>query len=530
MLTNRAETARRAPARGVLAFLACAVLGLSACSSSSTPASTSTSTSTANAAKPTLNVGIIEAPLSLDPSSGAAGPYTPMLTLEYEPLITLSPSGQLVPGLATSWHYVGSGNTNFELTLRQDARFADGTPVNAAAVKSWFEYNAKSPGEVAVLGVLKSVSTVGNWTVDMQLSTPNPQIPLILAANWGMIGSPAGVAKPSLLAGGEAGGAGPYQVVPAESVIGTQYTYVPNKYYYDQSMIRYGKIVVKIITSASSLLEAAETGEVDAAYGSTLTAAAAAQAGLTVYSAQSGVNQLIFTDLNGTVVKALGNASVRQALNMAVDRAAIVQGIVGKYGSPTSEPELGPGYLPGLDNYYSYNPGKAKAMLAAAGYPNGFTMSVVSWVDPSVGGTILEAVAHYLAAVGVTLKVYQPPTGADFVSATASKGTYTGAQILTNIGGTGSSAIEDYQDWESPTSILNVYKSTDPMLASLYAQALSASNPLPVEQSMIQREVTQAETLPIYKYEFLWYVGKHVGGFQMSNGNPQPDIAAWYPA
>jgi peptide/nickel transport system substrate-binding protein len=241
------------------------------------------------------------------------------------------------------------------------------------------------------------------------------------------------------------------------------------------------------------------------------------------------VNQLVFTDLNGTVQKALGNVSVRQALNMAIDRSAIVQGIVGKYGSPTSEPELGAGYVPSLDNYYPYNPQKAKALLASAGYPNGFTISVVSWVDPSVGSTILDAVAKYLAAVGVTLKIYQPPTGSDFVTATASKGTYTGAQILTNIGGTGSSAVEDYQDWLSPTSILNVYKSTDPTLGGLYSQALQATNPVPLEQAMIQREVTQADTLPIYKYEFIWYVGKNVGGFQMSNGNPQPDIAQWYP-
>jgi peptide/nickel transport system substrate-binding protein len=320
-----------------------------------------------------------------------------MLFLAYAPLIALSPSGQLEPGLATSWHYVGSGNTNFEFTLRQGARFSDGTPVNAAAVKAWLEYNAKSPAETASLGVLKSVQTTGDDTVDVQLATPNPEIPLILAGNWGMVGSPAGVAKPSLLAGGAAGGAGPYQVVPSQTVIGTQYTYVPNNYYYNKSAIKYAKIVVKIVTSGSSLLQAAETGEVDAAYGSTLTAAAAAAAGLKVYSAQSSVNQLVFTDLNGTVQKALGNVQVRQALNMAVDRSAIVQGIVGKYGSPTSEPELGAGYVPGLDNYYPYDPQKAKSLLASAGYPNGFTISVVSWVDPSVGSTILDAVAKYPA-------------------------------------------------------------------------------------------------------------------------------------
>jgi peptide/nickel transport system substrate-binding protein len=525
MITCRTRAGWLAPTRISFAVLAAVLAAVSACSSSGG----STASQAASGTGGTLTVGIVEAPLSLDPSSGAAGPYTPMLNMAYEPLIAIAPSGQLVPGLATSWHYVGSGNTQFELTLRHDARFSDGTPVDAAAVKTWFEYNAKSPGEVATLGTFKSLQTVGQWTVEFQLSNPNPEIPLVLAGNWGMVGSPAGVAKPSLLAGGEQGGAGAYQIVPSQTVIGTQYTYVPNTYFYDKSEVKYGKVIVKIITSASSLLQAAETGEVDVAYGSTSTAAAAAAAGLKVYSAQSGVNELVFTDRDGKVVKALSDPRVRQALNLAVDRAVIVQGIVGKYGEPTSEPELGLGYSASLNNYYSYDPQKAKQLLAAAGYPNGFTLSVVSWVDPSVGSTVLEAVAKYLAAVGVTLKVYQPPTGTDYVQATGSKGTYTGAQVLTNIGGTGSTAVEDYQDWMSPSSLLDVYKADDPTLAGLYSTALTASNPGPDEQAMIEREVTQADTLPIYKYEFLWYVSSHVGGFQITTGRPQPDFTELYP-
>ena len=114
MLRGRAEARRLTPPRIMFAFLAAATVALSACSSAST------SSSAAGGATQTLTVGIVEAPLSLDPSSGAAGPYTPMLFLAYAPLIALSPSGQLVPGLATSWHYVGSGNTSFELTLRQN--------------------------------------------------------------------------------------------------------------------------------------------------------------------------------------------------------------------------------------------------------------------------------------------------------------------------------------------------------------------------------------------------------------------------
>ena len=64
---------------------------------------------------------------------------------------------------------------------------------------------------------------------------------------------------------------------------------------------------------------------------------------------------------------------VRQALNYAVNRQAVTQAIYGKYGVPTDETGSLDGLVPSLQNYYSYNPAKAKSLLAAAGYPNGFT-------------------------------------------------------------------------------------------------------------------------------------------------------------
>jgi ABC-type transport system substrate-binding protein len=54
-----------------------------------------------------------------------------VLALAYEALIHMKPDGSLAPGLATSWHYVGKGNTTFTFTLRHDAMFSDGTPVDA---------------------------------------------------------------------------------------------------------------------------------------------------------------------------------------------------------------------------------------------------------------------------------------------------------------------------------------------------------------------------------------------------------------
>jgi peptide/nickel transport system substrate-binding protein len=519
------ETGGCATRRGRLLWILGPVLALITAlviaASSAAPASAASSK--------TLTVGIVEGPLSLNPQVGGAGPYSPMYGLAYSTLIDIAPSGSYVPGLAKSWKYVGSGNKTFELTLRQNAKFSDGTPVTASDVKTWLQYASKS-ALVGSLISIKSISTIGQSTVEIHLAQPNPELPQIFTANWGMIASPKGIANPKLLAGGQEGGAGPYELVPSQSVANSKYTYVPNKYYFDKSQIHYSKIVVQIITSASSLLEAVKSGQIDAAYGSTETAAAAQSGGLKVYSAASGVNLLVITDRGGKAVKALGNPKVRQALNYAINRKVITEAVAGKYGTPTSDPEIGPGATPALNNYYTYNPKKAKQLLASSGYSEGFTFHVVSWVDPSVGSTVLLAAAKYLAAVGVTMDVYQPPTGIDYVTAVKQFGTYTAQQVLTNNGGTGASAIEDYDNLLAPDSGIatNIYHATDPTLAALYGQALSAANPVPVEQSMVKRIVSQAYTLPIYRYDYLWYASSKIGGIQITSSVPQPDIADWY--
>lgn len=59
-----------------------------------------------------------------------------MFSLAYAGITHLNPDGTVAPALATSWSYVGTGNETFEFTLRHDARFSDGTPVTASAVKA----------------------------------------------------------------------------------------------------------------------------------------------------------------------------------------------------------------------------------------------------------------------------------------------------------------------------------------------------------------------------------------------------------
>ena len=86
--------------------------------------------------------------------------------------------------------------------------------------------------------------------------------------------SPRAIAHPKLF-NNETYGEGPYVLDPSQTVTGDHYTFVPNKFYYDPTQIRFKKVIVKVIASKASILQALETHEIDIADGDVTTASAA---------------------------------------------------------------------------------------------------------------------------------------------------------------------------------------------------------------------------------------------------------------
>jgi peptide/nickel transport system substrate-binding protein len=138
-------------------------------------------------------------------------------------------------------------------------------------------------------------------------------------------------------------------------------------YYYHHAAIRFSKVVVRVIPSPASMLEAMTTGQVDVAQGTTSTAdAAAAFAGIDVLYASQAVGGLWFLDRSGTLSPPIADVRVRRALNYAIDRRAITESLIGRYGEPTSEVITTDGFDPEFQDYYEYDPARARALLAEA--------------------------------------------------------------------------------------------------------------------------------------------------------------------
>jgi peptide/nickel transport system substrate-binding protein len=105
--------------------------------------------------------------------------------LAYEPLIKQSSDGSLQPGLATKWSYVGTGNKEFDLTIRTGVKFANGEDVTPQAVADSLNYFTKGSGPTTASfsGVTATVS--GTDGVKLVSKTANPVLPQLLATvDW----------------------------------------------------------------------------------------------------------------------------------------------------------------------------------------------------------------------------------------------------------------------------------------------------------------------------------------------------------
>jgi peptide/nickel transport system substrate-binding protein len=486
-------------------------------------------------AKPILTIGISSGPSSLDPAEGAPGADSLLDLLSNAAITKQAPGGPVLGDLATTYHYIGSDNRHFMFTLRHDARFSDGSPVDAEAVRTWLRYFLASHGpEVAALGDVSSIDVIGKWTVELNLAAPNPNLPRVLsqAYDCGLVASPRALAAPGNLSR-ISDGAGPYVLVPSATLANKQYTYVPNRYYYDKSAIKFRRIVVTVIHDAGSMLRAVDSGAVEVATGNLVTASQAAFASLRVLSYRSAWNGLVFVYSSGLPADPLDDVRVRQALNYAVDRQSIAELAVGpdvgKYGAPGSIPAAAALWgaptseLPTIDafdekyrTFYSYDPARARRLLAAAGYAHGLRLYVKPLTGTPNASLVLRAITDDLASAGVSVTT-QPTAGL-----AAAVQVQEPSQPMSTLFANDSS--------QSPAPAV-VTASQDTVLGRLWQRALGMFPPAAAAswRDMSVRLTTRAWAMPLYQIDSLYYVSRRVGGVAASALTSVPDPTSWYP-
>jgi peptide/nickel transport system substrate-binding protein len=203
-----------------------------------------------------------------------------------------------------------------------------------------------------------------------------------------------------------------------------------------------------------------------------------------------------------------------------------VKALVGKYGHPTSQFLTPDGADSALENAYPYDPQKAKSLLAAAGYPDGFTMKVIAqgWMG-NLGTPFAQAVAKYLSQVGVTLDITSAATPAQFIAQLANYPAVLAASA------TQSPTAQTFRVFFSPRGAFNPTTWSDETLNQLYQQGseANADEATTYWQQINKYVVLHALSLPVAATGPLFFVSKKITGVGATSERPLPVGREWLP-
>ena len=357
----------------------------------------------ASAAKTTLVVGMNIEPAGLDPTV-AAPVAVGQVTWQnvFEGLVALDRSGAIVPGLAESWTISPDGLV-YTFKLRSGVAFHDGSPFDASVARFTLD-RARGPQSLnpqkRFFSTIAAVEAPDATTLVVRLSQPTGNLLYWLA--W-----PAAVMVSPTTADGDAThpvGTGPFRFVSWQK--GDRVELARNGDYWNHATpIALETATFRFIADAQAEAAALKSGDVDAfpEFGAPELMASfkddprlVTVIGNTELKVVAGMNN---------AVKPFSDARVRRALMLAVDRQMVIDGAWSGYGTAIGSHYTpnDPGYVD-LTGVYPHDVAKAKALLAEAGYPDGFafTMKAPQMAYAMRSAEVLQAM---FADIGVTMTI-----------------------------------------------------------------------------------------------------------------------------
>ncbi|MBO3761535.1 ABC transporter substrate-binding protein [Ciceribacter sp. L1K22] len=358
---------------------------------------------------------------TLDPAIGYDWVNWSMIKSLFSRLVDYEPgTANIVPSLAESFEVAPDGLT-YTFKLRKGVKFSNGRDVVASDVKYSIEraVNPKTQGPGAgffgaiagfddMMGgsteTLSGIETPDDGTVIFKLSRPDATFLHVLAINFASIVPKEAVDAAAGDFGKKPVGSGTF--ILKDWTIGQKLVFDRNPDYFIDGMPYIDKVTVEVGQEPLVALLRLQKGEVDIA-GDGIPPAKFLEIKNSLEGAQMIVDgeQLHtgYLTLN-TKIKPLDDVKVRQAINMAVNKERITRILNGR-ATPANQPL--PPLMPGYDKEftgYAFDVEKAKALLAEAGYADGFETVLYSTnTDPQP--RIAQAIQQDLAAIGVKAEV-----------------------------------------------------------------------------------------------------------------------------
>jgi peptide/nickel transport system substrate-binding protein len=351
---------------------------------------------------------------TLEPGA-AAQPADKVITLGiFDPLMTWK-DGKIVPFLAASLK-ASDDLLTYDLTLRKDVTFQDGTPLNADAVVKHFN-RLKDPatgcpcqGEVAIIKTMDTPDGPEGLTVTFHLSTASVGLPEVLTESSGYVESPTAVAKYGADFKNHPVGTGPFTLT--EFTPGERVVLSANRTYWgkDDNGIQLpylDKLTVVPIADSGQRVAALETGKVDIFQ--------TADSGTIAQSEKAGFKAEKISGSSSTVIllnnaKApFDNVKARQALAYAINKDVLNQRLYSGVRTPSySDFATDSPYYNPKASTPKYDPEKAKALVQELG---GLTFTIACIPTPEADG-ILQLVKQMGEQVGMKITLETQEQGA----------------------------------------------------------------------------------------------------------------------
>ncbi len=319
-----------------------------------------------------------------------------------EGLVRIERDGKIAPALASEYRISKDGK-EYTFILKKGVKFHDGKPFDAEDVKFTFERLMDPKTNIPNIKYyrdIESVEVADSHTVKFKLKNVNSMFLFNLARPDSIIVNKQAVDRLKTAPVGT----GPFKFV--EWIRGDRVILAKFEEYHRKGFPYLDKVTFKFIGDPSAQIASLKAGDVDVI-------------GYDV----SPENALLlekdpkFKVLNGYTTtevilstnqtrKPFDDVRVRRAMAHAIDRSALIKGVMSGYGVPIgSHMDPGNPYYIDLTSAYPYNPTKAKQLLAEAGYPNGFEAVIKLPERFAYARRTGEIVTDMLSQVGIRLKI-----------------------------------------------------------------------------------------------------------------------------
>lgn len=355
-----------------------------------------------------LRYGLSTDPPHLDPHVDSGGASSLVKGTIYSLLVRLNEKMEIVPDLAESWER--PDNQTWVFRLRRNVKWHDGSDLTSADVKATVERILNPRTGAWARGDLRNVEKVeapDAHTVRFVMSRPDAALLATLAFANSLIASKALIDKGADLKN-QVVGTGPFKL--AERQPGVQTRLVRNEHYYLPSRIHLDGLTFFPYPDETSRTSALRTGAVDIIDYVPWKDMGLIEADkkLRLYSDREGAHMYL---LLGVDRRPLTDPRVRQAISYAIDRQAVLDTVFfgrGRVLGGLPVPEWMFIYSADRQNVYRQDLVKAKQLLAEAGYPNGFKISVLSTTTYAMHRSTAEVVHASLRRIGIDVQLDMP--------------------------------------------------------------------------------------------------------------------------